>query len=283
MKSLFYPLLLATISTSSISYGDDWSQVAYPDFSESYGSFGTAFGPMFYSIDAVPYSIQHLVDVSIGAFSLGFSQVVGYSHWFYFELRESFAYGYTFYGTQNTGVNYARRFERGLFFDADARLFFPFRVAPAQRITLQPFMGFALHQASLKGKVDAEPATLSSILLMQRYLSPLFGLALGFNPSPKFALRASLSLHIPEGKRKLPNQARPEAANYQTLRVQRHGIGADLLALMRLTPDWTLTGELDYFTYTSFPGYVTPTDEPFFFHPHATSALSVRGGVSYQF
>lgn len=287
MKLAFSRLLAALVFTNSLCAADidkqTWSQVAYPDYSGGQGSLESSFGPSFYHIDAVPYSTETLVDTSIGAFTLGLSQLVGYSHWFYIQLKESFSYGYTFYGTLNGQSNHPRRFERALFFDGDAKLFFPFRLVRSHRLSLQPFVGFAMHQASLKGKPRAASGTVSRILLKQRYLSPLFGLAVGFNPSPKFALRSSLSVHIPNGKRALPDRSAPEARNYHRLRVQRHGIGADLLALLKLTSNLTLTGNLDYLVYSSYPGRMTPTDEGGFYHPHAFSCLSVKCGLSLQF
>ena len=264
MKSLFLPLLLTSVFTNSVCTSNTWSQEAYPDFDGFQGSVGAGFGPTFYSIDAIALWNQNIENISVGAFSLGLSQVFGHSHWFYFQLRESYSYGYTFYGEQNTSGSYIRRLKRALFFDADARLFVPFRVAPTQRVSLQPFIGFAIHQAKLKGRLNALPATVTTTMLKQRYLSPLFGLALGYNPAPSFALRASLSVHMPNGKRALPDQSDPAIQNYHDLPIQRHGIGADLLALVKLTPNWTLTGELDYFTYTSYHGLVPPDYHDFF-------------------
>lgn len=252
-----------------------WDQVAYPDFCDLNAGLGISFGLSSYSIESSPNKYQHLIDVSLGAYTLGASQVIGYSHWFYIEMRENVSYGNTFYGAQDDDKLLPRRLSKAIFFDGDARLFIPFRVSPANRLSLQPFIGFAVHEAYLKGRLTSISA--KGVLLRQRYLAPLAGLALGFNPTPAFAFRSSLSVHIPYGKQAQPVQSEPAAHEYRALRMQRHGIGADLLFLARLSTNWTLTGELDYFTYSAFGDSTNP------WRTNYTSCLSAKVGGLYQF
>jgi len=282
MKIHLLPLFLTSLSSVQANVPcaphsvGVWDQVAYPDYCGFNGELGTSLGFSSYSIDSATSDTQHLLNVSVGAFTMGTSQVIGYSHWFYAQLRENFSYGNTFFGAEDALALYPRRLHKAWFFDSDARLFIPFRVSASNRLSLQPFVGFAIHQAYFKGKLSAT-ATRWGTLLRQRYLAPMAGLALGYNPTPGFAARTSLSVHIPHGKQAQPAQSSTAARHYSTLRMQRHGIGLDLLLMARLSGGWTLTGELDYFAYSAL------TDSTTDWRTNYTSCLSAKVGASYQF
>ena len=278
MKINLLPLVIASIASAGsplASSTEVWDQVAYPDFCGLNAGLGISSGFSSYKINSTPNSTYHLNNVSIGAFTLGASQVLGYSHWFYVELRENISFGNTFYGDQDDSAVYSRRLNRSIFFDGDSRLFFPFRVSPSNRLSLQPFVGFAVHQAYLKGWLNTRDPR--GTLLRQRYLAPLAGLALGYNPTLGFAMRSSLSLHIPHGKQAQPIQTNPDAREYSTLRMQRHGIGLDFLFLGRLCENWTLTGELDFFAYSAL------SDTTVQWRTNYTACLSAKVGAFYQF
>jgi len=258
-----------------------WESVAYPDFCELNASMGFSLGLSLYHINAIPLQTEHLYDVSIGAYTMGLTQVLGYSHWFYLQLREQVSLGGTYYGGKTSIGQYPDRCSFSWFFDGDARLYVPFRVSPQNRLSVQPFIGFAMHQAYLKGGISTDSGAnrKGKTLLRQRLFAPMAGLALGYNPSDAFALRASLSYHMPSGKHVLPVQESPEASNYTHLGISRHGIGANFLALAKLTPDWTLRGEVDYFYYSVYAHRTGST----LWETNATSRLSIKCGASYQF
>ena len=258
-----------------------WESVAYPDFCGFNAGVGTSFGLSSYSINAIAGTAEHFKYGSIAAFTVGLDQVVGYRHWFYLQLRENFSKGNTSYGGKSSSGYFPDRLSSSWFFDADARLYIPFRVSPSNRISLQPFGGFAIHQIYLKGGISASEYGdgIRQVLLRQRLLAPLAGLALGYNPSETFALRTSLSYHMPSGKQALPVYTDVETRDYRHLRISRHGMGANFLALARLTPDWTLKGEIDYFYYSVYATRAPSINWVI----NATSCLSLKCGAVYQF
>lgn len=158
-----------------------WAQLAYPDFCGINASLGFGLGPSFYAINSLPRTDENFIDSHFAALTLGLTQVLGYNSWFYLQLKEDFSYGFASSGREIGGdpttYVWPRRIFKSLFFDASAKLFVPLLISHTNRISLQPLVGFEVHQVYVSGRLRTD--TPKGTLLRQRFLALLAGLALG--------------------------------------------------------------------------------------------------------
>lgn len=253
----------------------NWAQFAYPESQDITIASNSAFGLSGYCIQAY-YTGSDSLDLNAQAFTLGLSQTLSIYDWFYIQLREDASLGFASKTGTNTGTFYTRRLNKSWFFDADAKLYVPFSISCENRLSLQPVIGFAVNQSYIQGKKNTTAS--KETLLRQRFFAPLFGLALGYNPTNSFAMRSSINMHIPHGKHKDPSASSANIRRYNTLNIARHGASWDFLAFMKLTPQWTLTGELEYRVYSLYGPSISSN-----FQTNYTSRFSTKWGISYQF
>ena len=255
-----------------------WAQAAYPDFCGVNFNMGSAFGVSSYTIKAIPIYSEY-IEGEYNAFTLGFTQTLSIYDWFYLQLREDFSLGFADEATLNGNNDYLRRVRKSYFFDSDAKLYVPFSLSASNRISLQPVIGFAVHQAYIRGN-EAFDDMPKNTLLRQRFFAPLFGFALGYNPTKMFALRSSINMHFPHGKHRQPAESFAIVKRYSTLRESRHGMSMDLLALAQLSSNWTLTAEIDYLAYRVYGPRLNTSSR---WNKNYTTRLSAKIGAAYSF
>jgi len=222
------------------------SPLAYPTPHQWHFTAGADTGISTYNMKWQRNDTYEVADGS--AVGLGLSQSMGYSRWFYLQLKESFYGDVTSWSGSSDSLLTRRTHAR--FFDADARVYFPIPLSQDYRISLQPQIGYAMHYIQLKAR-GASISTVNTKYTRYRFRShaPLAGLALGYVMNDCFNFCFGVAFEILSAKDKYQPSAIDPATDWQKLRLRRGALHTNLDMSYKAGKNLELTGSIEHLSY----------------------------------